>query len=118
MAAELTARADLSLSSATWRHGRLSALVTAFPGPDRTVESVAETVAADEPDGRRLLAATLAHAFAACAERGIEIVELDGHVTDPHLYPLLDGLPSIGAHPLDVVELRPSTALVLRRRAS
>lgn len=106
MAAALTAQADMSLSAAAWRNGRMSALVTVLGGRDRAVEVVAETVTAEEPGGRRLLAATLAHAFAACAERGIEVAELDGHVTDPHLHPLLDGLPSIGARPLDNVELR------------
>ncbi|MDN6794348.1 MAG: hypothetical protein L0L69_04700 [Propionibacterium sp.] len=48
----------------------------------------AETVAPDIPDGERLLGGCPRRSFDVLASRGLSSVELDGHVSDPHLLPV------------------------------
>ncbi len=66
---------------------------------------VSETVQVDQADGDALLAATVAGSLEALAERGIRLVELEGHTTDPHSPALVASLPTIGADPMDMVRL-------------
>ncbi|WEG08874.1 GNAT family N-acetyltransferase [Microbacterium horticulturae] len=47
----------------------------------------AETTRPDEAEGERLVEGCLHHALAVLADRGVTSVDLDGHVTDPHLMP-------------------------------
>lgn len=57
-------------------------------------------------DGEQLLRATLAGSLAVLDQRGIRLVELEGHSSDAHHPLLLDDLPSIGSDPLDVLKLQ------------
>ncbi len=92
------------LSAASWHGDEPAALAVAFPGaPHLTL--LAETVHEHQPDGDRHLEAAVRRALAACAAAGTGLVEFDGHVTDPHLHPLLQRLPRVGTDPLDLVEV-------------
>ena len=80
------------------------ALAFAFPCDDG-LEIVAETIRPTQPQGEELVAgavATLLERFARC---GGSRVYLDGHVTDPHLQPVLDRIPHSGTTPLDLSEI-------------
>lgn len=68
---------------------------------------VCETVRHDQPDGVRLLGATVAASIADLADRTIGRVQLEGHTTDPHLPALVAGLPPAGSDPLDILRLAP-----------
>lgn len=106
ISAATVAEADLGASSCAWRQGRVAAAVFAFAEPDGSVSLVAETQRRDEADGTGLLGAALARSLTALAERGLRCVELDGHDDDPHLAPLLAGLPVATTSPLLLVELQ------------
>ena len=67
--------------------GRPLALTVVYVDCDPPVIT-AETVAADTPDGERLLEGCLRRSFDVLASRGLSSVELDGHVSDPHLLPV------------------------------
>lgn len=104
-AADAAREADPQLSAAAWKGARMTALVTVFREPEQSVEIVAETVTAEEPDGMKHLAVALARSLTACAAVDVRRAEFDGHVTDPHLAEVLGGLPTIGGNPLDLVEV-------------
>jgi len=103
--AETVAEAHLGASSCAWRHGRVAASVFAFREPDGSASLVAETQRRAEPGGIELLGAALARSLTALVELGFADVELDGHDDDPHLAPLLAGLPIASTSPLLLVEL-------------
>ena len=70
---------------------------------------VSETVDPEQPDGEALLLATVAASVRALGRRGLRLVELEGHSTDPHSPTLVRSLPPGGGDPMDIVELtRPS----------
>ncbi|HST47134.1 GNAT family N-acetyltransferase [Jatrophihabitans sp.] len=100
------ADADLAASSCGWRNGRVAAAVFAFPEPDGSVSLVAETQRRDESGGAVLLSAALARSLTVLADRGYRTVELDGHVDDPHLAPVVAGLPVATTDELLLVEVR------------
>ena len=67
---------------------------------------VSETVHPDQADGDALLIATVAASLRALADRGIRLVELEGHSTDPHSPALVRSLPpGGGGDPMLIVEL-------------
>ncbi|SDG31826.1 GNAT family N-acetyltransferase [Klenkia brasiliensis] len=92
------------LSAVSWAGGRPAALAVAFPGAPH-LALLAETVDEHQLDGDRHLEAAVHRALTACAQAGVELVEFDGHVTDPHLHPLLQRLPRAGEDPLHLVEV-------------
>ena len=85
----------------TWVGGRLA---FAFPTAEGGFDVVAETVDEDEPSGTHLLAQAVAFVLAGAAERG-GLVKFDGHVTDPHLHPILASLPHHRTNPVELMEL-------------
>ena len=96
---------DRTLSHGVWVDDRLAALAMAFPnGTD--VEVVAENIHPAQPRGDELTAAALAALLTTLARRGDgSRVYIDGHVTDPHLQPVLDRIPRADARPVDLVEI-------------
>lgn len=83
---------DPALSSIAWRNGEAVAAVFVFPGNDGEAEIAAETVHRDAPDGHRILNAALQHAIECARAAGFRRLLFDGHVSDPHLYPIVDRL--------------------------
>src|SRR6476660_8314662 len=111
VAVDTVAEADSDRSTAAWVDGRLAATVWVFsgdaevaPAGTAAVELIAETQRADEPDGVRILAAAVARSLSRMPAG--HLVGFDGHVTDPHLTPVLASLPSVGTDPLLLVEMR------------
>lgn len=94
---------DRKASSARWVDGRLAAIGFAFKSV-RGFEVVAETVEREEPDGIALVADVVGDVCAKAAAWG-EMLEFDGHITDPNLHPVLVALPHHQENPLDLVEL-------------
>lgn len=105
ISADTVAEAQLEASSCAWRHGRVVVAVFAFEEPDGSVSLVAETQRRAEPDGIALLGAALARSLTVLAGLGYRAVELDGHDDDPHLAPVLAGLPIAATNPLLLVEV-------------
>ena len=81
-------------------------LVTPDAWDGRTM-IVSETVHEDQPDGDRLLRATVAASLSRLAARGHDRVELEGHSTDAHSPQLVRSLPPAGGDPMDVLKLLP-----------
>lgn len=106
VATALVAEADLTQGAVAWAGGQPAALVLAFREPDSTVDLVAETVRADQPDGHGLLTAAVARALRRAYDDGVTTVTFDGHDTDPHLAPLVRDLPATTTRPLLLMELR------------
>jgi GNAT superfamily N-acetyltransferase len=104
VSASMISELDHEVSAGVRRDGRLSAVAFAFPGADG-IECVAETMSREEPDGAAALAAAIAACLMSAADAGIDSVEFDGHVVDPHLAPLVETLPIYSSHPLLLVEL-------------
>jgi hypothetical protein len=66
-----------------------------MPGKgDDPVDLIVETVRRDEADGTAPVAAVLAESLRRLDERGVASVDLDGHVTDPHLHAVTLTFPS------------------------
>ena len=104
VARQVCVGADSALSRVAYLGGLPVALALAFRDGDR-VEVVAETVAADTPDGADVLAAAIAATLAAARAAGVLEAEFDGHVDDPHLAPLIATMPLARTDPLLLVEL-------------
>jgi hypothetical protein len=82
----------------------LAALALAFPN-DAGIEVVAETTHPRHPHGQELVACALASLGEKVALRGGGCVYIDGHLSDPHLQPVVEGIPQAGAEPVDLVEI-------------
>lgn len=108
VATEEVADADPELSTGVWSADRLAAVVWAFRIGDDAVDVVAETVRRNESDGAAGLRAAVARTLGVAASAGISRLEFDGHLTDPHLAPILRQLPVSETNPLDLVEIRPT----------
>ncbi len=79
---------DLDLSSVVIdESGQVLALALVFPDEEEPV-LIAETTRRDTPNGQGLVAACLKRSLELLAEAGIEEVQFDGHVSDPHFYPV------------------------------
>lgn len=99
---------DRALSIGAWVDDRLAAVALAFPSEDG-IEVVAETVHPAQPQGQELVGSTIAALLKTLIERrGGHLggqVHIDGHVTDPHLQPVLEQIPLGRAKPLDLIEI-------------
>lgn len=93
------------LSAGAWVGDRLAAVAFTLTESPSLITVVAETLRPDQPDGRRLLAATLAGCFERLIEDGMPEVQLDGHDIDPHLASIVDGLPASYRSPLHLLRL-------------
>src|SRR6478735_2743915 len=103
-AASGMAEVDFELSQVAVVDDRIVALACVLPDQwDNRSSPVTETVHRRTPSGTEILGATIAAALRACARRGIHFVEFDGHVVDPHYYPLAQTFPITGADPLLVM---------------
>jgi acetyltransferase (GNAT) family protein len=110
LAHHLVAEADPELSTITVRGARVDAVSWVFDAHDGTVEIVAETTERDTGSGVPDVAAGLARSLSLLAERGVRKAAIDGHLTDPHLGPVLGTFPPVPREPLDLVEIDPATA--------
>jgi GNAT superfamily N-acetyltransferase len=96
---------DRALSAAAWHGGRLAVVVFAFRTPTH-IEVVAETLDEAEPDGERRLAQSIAFVLRAVRRQPhCHMVAVDGHVTDPHLQPVLGSIPALTTNPLHLIEV-------------
>uniref|UniRef100_UPI0013A6F8BB GNAT family N-acetyltransferase n=1 Tax=Mycolicibacterium llatzerense TaxID=280871 RepID=UPI0013A6F8BB len=96
---------DRALSAAAWHDGRLAAVAFAFRAPTQ-IEVVAETLDEAEPDGEHRLAQAVAFMLRAVRrQQHCHVVAVDGHVTDPHLQPVLDSIPTLTTNPLHLIEI-------------
>lgn len=102
-ATSICQEADPALSSILEQDGQIAVGVHVFRVGE-TAEIVAETTRQKLPGGRDLLELSIATSLRACSLAGIRSVEFDGHVTDPHLYPILESLPDHRPNPLFLVE--------------
>ncbi|AQT77991.1 hypothetical protein B1R94_00175 [Mycolicibacterium litorale] len=82
---------DRMASSGAWADGQLAALALAFPSDDG-IDVVAETIhpRTSHFRGQELVASALATVLETLTSRGGGHVYIDGHLTDPHLQPVLD----------------------------
>ena len=67
---------------------------------------VSETVRPDQRGGDDLLRAAVAASLRVLGSRGVTLVELEGHTSDPHSPALLASLPEHDADPMDILRLR------------
>lgn len=105
VAAEEVSEADLSMSFGAWVADRLVAVAVAFAFPSEVgLEIFAETVEPDVPDGVRLVATVVAAVLEPATRCG-GLVRFDGHVSDPHLHPVLLEIPWHGADRVELVEV-------------
>ena len=105
LAQEITAEVNPEQTSVAVRDARVVAVAWVFDGPEGTAEVVAETIERRAPRGVADVAACLARSLSGLAEGGVSKAEIDGHVCDPHLAPVLDGFPNVPREPLDLVEI-------------
>jgi Acetyltransferase (GNAT) domain len=103
-AASEMADVDFELSRVAVLDNKIVALAAVLPDPwDNRAFLVTETVQRRVLNGTAILAATIAEALRACAQRGVQLAEFDGHVVDPHYFPLSQTLPITGCDPLLVM---------------
>jgi hypothetical protein len=69
------------------------------------MRSNGSTVRRAEPDGTALVAALLATTARRLAAAPPTTVELDGHLTDPHLHPVTRTFPTLPTAPLLIAHL-------------
>lgn len=97
--AEELAAIDRSLTLVARREGRIVALALAFPADVGGLDVVAETTSEDLAHGREVLAAMIARLVLRAAEAGWDRLVFDGHLTDPHLEPVLVSVPQLQSGP-------------------
>lgn len=95
---------DRGVSSVVSIDRKMCALSLAFIDGTRC-EVVAETVEADQYNGRQLVAACVARTIGSAAASGLASVEFDGHESDPNLYPVTQSIPGRSDDPLNLVEV-------------
>lgn len=96
---------DRELSTAAWVGDRLVATAFAFRNGN-AVEVVAEAQSPADPSGTHAVARAVAGCLSSAAAAGIGRVDFDGHLSDPHLVPVLASLPHPGTNPLLLMGLR------------
>jgi ribosomal protein S18 acetylase RimI-like enzyme len=104
LAPEIAAEADPHASVVIMSEGVPDSITWAFPEADGSVTIVSETIRRDTPDGMAKVAAGLAHCLQHLATTSTAAVELDGHLSDPHLSEVVESLPAVPANPLLLVE--------------
>jgi GNAT superfamily N-acetyltransferase len=95
---------DRELSTGAWMGYRLVATAFAFRAGD-ALEVVAEAQSPAEPLAMYAVAQVVAGSLVRAAAAGIRQVDFDGHLSDPHLMPVLASLPHSGTAPLLLMEL-------------
>lgn len=94
-------------SSGAWVAGRLAAVSWAVREPSGDVVVIAETTQRRERDGGTLVAGVLADCLRRIGARGVRTVEIEGHLSDPHLAPVVESLPAgTVTDPLVLAEVR------------
>jgi hypothetical protein len=94
------------LSSGARVGDRLAALAMVIDEPGGGLMLISETVRRTESHGVAVVAAVVADALRRLADAGVRDVELDGHVTDPHLHPVTRSFPpDVRSAPLHVARL-------------
>jgi GNAT superfamily N-acetyltransferase len=83
------------LSMVAMIDARIVAISLAFPSGERDLEIVAETTRSDQPNGLDVLGILLARQIQLGAVSGYGRLIFDGHISDPHLGPLLDVIPAM-----------------------
>jgi GNAT superfamily N-acetyltransferase len=104
LAPEIAAEADLHASVVTMSGTTPDAVTWTFPEPDGSVTIVSETTRRDTPDGTAKVAAGIARCLQHLAATSPSRVELDGHLSDPHLSKVVKTMPAMPASPLLLVE--------------
>ena len=96
--------ADPALSTGAWEGDRLAALALAFPR-DNGIDVVAEAVHPQQAGGQQLVAGSIAAVLAKFTLRGGGRVHFDGHISDPHLQPVLEHIPQAATQAVNLVEI-------------
>lgn len=107
LARNVVDEADPELSTIAVRRAVVEAVAWVFPEAKDTAAIVAETCERRATSGALDVAAGLARSLSRLRERGVRAVQIDGHVSDPHLAPVLDTLPAVPRVPLYLVEIGP-----------
>lgn len=89
----LAGAVDGDLSVAAWRGDQVVAAAFAMPDGEGGAEVGVETMERDTPAGEAIVAAALAGCLRACGAAGMTEVMVDGHLSDPHLGPVLATFP-------------------------
>lgn len=95
---------DRACSAGVWSGGRLVAAAFAFPALVG-FEVVAETTRGDQDGGIDAVADAVATVIRTVRRRGESLLSFDGHMSDPHLQPVLARLPHAETDPRYLVEL-------------
>lgn len=105
---DLAAELDAEASSIAVVSGQIAATCLVYHDTEPPILT-AETTRRDTPDGERLVEGCIRRSLDVLAERGIEAVEFDGHVSDPHLLPVWTRLEPSGRwfHLVEVPAFRP-----------
>ncbi|MGC0141829.1 MULTISPECIES: hypothetical protein [unclassified Pseudactinotalea] len=96
-----TERSTLSLIEG----GLVAACFVFGTSNDTELEAITEALVPKHPGARRAVAACMAKVLEEAA--GVPVM-FDGHLSDPHFYPLLQTLPEVQANelaPLDLLEI-------------
>jgi hypothetical protein len=105
VAGDESSEADPDVSVLAVRAGRVVAAAWAYEANEANYELVCETTHRDEPDGDALVAAVLGECLRRAASAGGREIEIDGHVSDPHLAAVLAELPILRHDPVLLVEI-------------
>ena len=97
--------ADPDVSVLAVRNGRIMAAAWAYEANEGNYELVCETTRRHEPAGDALVAAVLGECIRRAASAGGQEIEIDGHVSDPHLAAVLAELPIVRHDPVLLVEV-------------
>lgn len=102
----VTEETDVAGTGIVLRHGRITAVCDLYGDewPDRRI-ACAEAVDAATPDARGDVAACMAHVILHVGQAGGRTLEFEGHVPDPHFYPLLATIPGIFGPPCELLEV-------------
>ena len=94
---------DQSRSVVVLRDNRITAACFVFgTGQDPEVEAICESLDPTSAYAREDVAACMAEVLAGA---GSSPVMFDGHITDPHFYPILQGIPVVTGRPLALLEI-------------
>ena len=69
---------------------------------DPEVEAICESLDPSNASAREVVAACMAKVL---TDAGSSPVVFDGHITDPHFYPILQGIPVVTGRPLELLEI-------------
>ncbi|HZK04519.1 MAG TPA: GNAT family N-acetyltransferase [Actinomycetaceae bacterium] len=78
--------------------------IWAFEETSTRLDAVGEAVGGDDPDADQLVAACLKRVARVGAEKGYDVLAMDGYASDRHMYPLVSSAPKVGGTNLIWVE--------------